>query len=92
MAKYSVIPGGRADKVAKGIKTAATHVVGAAKRGALTALAPTMLATNADATRSPLVQAGIAATSFGLGVAHYAGEQAGLNRNLSGSQHGKGRK
>jgi hypothetical protein len=78
-----VIPGGRADKVIKGTKAAVKHTVGAVKRGAMTAVVPTMLATNADATQNPAVQAGIAAGSFALGVAHYAGEQSGRKSNLS---------
>jgi hypothetical protein len=78
-----VIPGGRVDRVVQGTKTAVKHTVGAVKRGAMTALVPTMLATNADATQNPAIQAGIAMGTFGLGVAHYAGEQSGRKSNLS---------
>jgi hypothetical protein len=98
MAKIHMIPGGPADRVVQGTKTAVKHVVNATKRGFVTSVVPTMLATNADATQNPAVQAGIAIGSFGLGVMHYAGEQSGINKerkaevNANLSTQFKGRK
>jgi len=82
MAKYHVIPGGPADRVVQGTKTAVKHTVDAAKRGFVTSFVPTMFATNADATQNPAVQAAIAAGTFGLGVAHYIGQQTGRKSHM----------